>query len=491
MTNQLQAFLQQAYGKWGERNYLFEKKDNVFSPITFGTFIEQVNWLGAYLIRKGFKDQNIGIYGPNSVEWMIADIAVMCYVGCSVGLSKDWSYDNVVYAVKKCELSCLIYDERQAECVEKLRKEFPQVTFLSMQKDFFACLKEGEKLCDGLFSIEPKSDDVPAKVVFTSGTTSFPKAVLLSIRNVFSGWKSLRRRVPFGEQDRCYLFLPLNHTYGSIYNFIYSLVFGYEVYLAGSISDMAQEMMEVHPTIFSGVPIIYMRFYEAAKDSGIGLQTLFGGSMKYLFCGGAKLYPHVRDAYRAEGMYMMNAYALSETASSFSIDYPDDEDMESVGTVFEDITVKVLEPDAEGYGELAVTGDNIFLGYYKDEAATKAAFAADGYFLTGDIGCVRENRVYLRGRKDTQIALANGEKVSVAMLEGKVKAMHESVRSVKLYVRDGQLTADVYVDAKTAGAEAAEWDVFYGALLEKCNEGLPKYQRIAKWNVYDAARLLK
>ena len=487
MTNQLQAFLQQAYGKWGERNYLFEKKDNVFSPITFGTFIEQVNWLGAYLIRKGFKDQNIGIYGPNSVEWMIADIAVMCYVGCSVGLSKDWSYDNVVYAVKKCELSCLIYDERQAECVEKLRKEFPQVTFLSMQKDFFACLKEGEKLCDGLFSIEPKSDDVPAKVVFTSGTTSFPKAVLLSIRNVFSGWKSLRRRVPFGEQDRCYLFLPLNHTYGSIYNFIYSLVFGYEVYLAGSISDMAQEMMEVHPTIFSGVPIIYMRFYEAAKDSGIGLQTLFGGSMKYLFCGGAKLYPHVRDAYRAEGMYMMNAYALSETSSGFSIDYPNEEDMESVGTLFEDIEAVVFDPDEEGYGELAVKGDNVFKGYFHDDEATKAAFSEDGYFLTGDIGCIRDGKVYLKGRKDTRLTLPNGENVSAKMLEQRVCELHESVAAAKVYVRNDKLTVDIYVKDSELLQDKEMWE----KLVEGLNSKVSRYERIGMFNLYSSEKLLK
>ncbi len=487
MTNQLQSFLQQAYEKWGERDYLFEKKNDVFSPVTFASFIEQVNWLGTYLTRKGFQDQNIGIYGPNSVEWMIADIAIMCYVGCSVGLSKDWSYDNVVYAIKKCELSCLIYDERQVEFVEKLRKEFPQVTFISMQKDFAGCLKEGEKLCDGLFMIEPKSDDVPAKVVFTSGTTSFPKAVLLSIRNVFSGWRSLRRRVPFGAQDRCYLFLPLNHTYGSIYNFIYSLVFGYEVYLAGSISDMAQEMMEVHPTIFSGVPVIYMRFYEAAKDSGVGLQTLFGGRMKYLFCGGAKLDPHVRDAYRAEGMYMMNAYALSETSSAFSIDYPNEEDMESVGTLFEDIDAVVFDPDEEGYGELAVKGDNVFQGYFHDDEATKAAFSEDGYFLTGDIGCIRDGKVYLKGRKDTRLTLPNGENVSAKMLEQRVCGLHESVSAAKVYVRNDKLTVDIYVKDRELLNDQDMWE----KLVEELNSKVSRYERIGMFNLYSSEKLLK
>ena len=498
--NALENFLRRDYEQWADRPYLHEKKKGTERVLTFGEFIGQVNAFAAYLLQCGYAGKNIGIFSPNSLEWMVADIAVMNYVGVSAGFNKDWNYENMVYALQKCDIACLLYHEDFEEMVQRAQAEYPElqeVRFLCIQREFAACVEAGGQIFQnkygrsGGFGLQPRGEDVPAKIVFTSGTTSFPKAVLLSVKNVFAGWRSLGRRVPLGEQDVCYLFLPLNHTYGSIFNFIYSLVFGFQVYLAESIPNMAQEMMVIKPTVFSGVPVVYARFYEGAKAAGVSLQTLFGGRMKYLFCGGAKLDVPMRKAYQAEGMYMMNAYALSETASSFSIDYPDVEDMESVGTLFEDISVKVLDPDADGYGELAVKGDNIFLGYYKDEAATKAAFAEDGYFLTGDVGCIHEGRVYLRGRKDTQIALANGEKLSVAMVEGKLKALNESIRAVKFYVRDGQLTADVYVDAKTAGAEASEWERYYGGLVEQCNKELPKYQRISKWNVYDAARLLK
>ncbi|MCR5619664.1 MAG: long-chain fatty acid--CoA ligase, partial [Lachnospiraceae bacterium] len=97
MSNVLEQFLKDDYEKWGLRNYLNEKKGETFVPITYGAFIEDVNYLAAYLIEKGFAGKNIGIYGPNSIEWMISDISIMCYVGCGVGFNKDWSYDNVVY----------------------------------------------------------------------------------------------------------------------------------------------------------------------------------------------------------------------------------------------------------------------------------------------------------------------------------------------------------------------------------------------------------
>ncbi|MCR5460631.1 MAG: AMP-binding protein [Acetatifactor sp.] len=484
-TNQLECFLRKAYENWGDREYLFEKKEGKYVSVTFGEFAERVNWLAAYLLDKGFHGKNIGIYGPNSIEWMIADGSIMCYVGCSVGISKDWSYDHVQYGVKKCEISCLIYDERQGENIDKLKAEFPEITFLSVQKDFAECLRQGKEMTKELFALEAKDEDEPAKVVFTGGTTSFPKAVLLSVRNVFSGYKALGRRAPLTEEDVCYLFLPLNHTYGSIYNFLYSLVYGYQIYLTYSITDMAKEMMEIHPTVFSGVPLIFMRFYDASKAMGIGLGTLFGGRMKYLFCGGAKLDAQVRNAYKAEGMYMMNAYALSETSSGFSIDYPGEEDVESVGTLFEDVDAIVIDPDEEGYGELAIKGENVFKGYYGDEEATKAAFNEDGYFLTGDIGCIKNGKVYLRGRKDTRIALPNGENVSVREIEQRVKGLHEGVTAVKLYLHEGMLAADVFVNPISLADDAKLWD----SLMGKLNASVSRFERIGKYNIYGSDKL--
>ena len=139
------------------------------------------------------------------------------------------------------------------------------------------------------------------------------------------------------EEDSCYLFLPLHHTYGSIYNFMYSLVFGYSVYLAGSLQNMIAEMKIVRPTAFSGVPKTYTKILEASEKYGVSIPSLFGGRMKYLFSGGAILSPELRTIYKDAGLNIMNAYGLSETSSGFCLDYPDEEDMESAGTLMEDI----------------------------------------------------------------------------------------------------------------------------------------------------------
>ena len=475
--NTLDTFLGSAYDKWRDRNYLNQSGRTE----TFGSFAEKVNYLAACLLEKGFAGRNIGIFSPNSIEWMIADIAVMNYVGVSVGLSKDWKYDDLMYALKKCDVSCLFYSEVFADMMEGVREALPGVTFICMEKEFARCLSEGKAALGALFSLPVKTDEAPAKIVLTSGTTSFPKAVVLSLKNIFSGWRALQRRVPLGEDDVCYFFLPLNHTYGSIYNFIYSLIFGYQIHLAKSMKTIVQEMGAIRPTAFAGVPIVFMKFCEVADQYGVPVKQLLGGRIRHLFCGGANLYVDLRKRYLREGLYLINAYALSETASAFSIDYPGDSDLTSVGTLFEELDAKVIAPDESGYGELAVKGDNVFLGYYNDEQATRASFDSDGYFLTGDIGCIRDGHVYLRGRKDTVLVLPNGENIPANALATRIKQLDASIRSVKLYVRDNVLTADIYSAAPLA------WD----SLIGEFNLTLPRYERIQRFHIIDPSVLLK
>jgi long-subunit acyl-CoA synthetase (AMP-forming) len=147
----------------------------------------------------------------------------------------------------------------------------------------------------------------------------------------------------------------------------------------------------------------------------------------------------------------------------------------------------VIDPDEEGYGELAAKGDCIFLGYLKDEEATRAAFNEDGYFLTGDIGCIRNNKVYIKGRKDAKIVLPNGEKVLVKEIEGRVKSLNENIVTVKPYVRNNQLHVDIYVKDESLINNVKLWE----KLIGEFNNRATKYERIGSFEVKNSAGLLK
>ena len=292
-------------------------------------------------------------------------------------------------------------------------------------------LEEGKAACKELFALEPVDEDKPAKIVFTSGSTSFPKAVMLSIKN------------------------------------------------------MAQEMMMVHPTVFCAVPLVCVKFCEGAKAMNVPLKMLLGGRMRYLFIGGSCLPYDIRQAFIDQGINPMNAYALSETSSGFSIDYPDVTDMDSAGTLLEYVDAKVIDPDEDGIGELAIKGPNVFHGYLNDPEATARAFNEDGYFLTGDLGKIVGNMVYVKGRKDTMLVLLNGENVSSKRIADKVKEADPRIASVKAYIRDDLLTCDIFVKDKSF--IEGDWQ----AVIDKVNEDLSKYEKIRKFSVVDIGALLK
>lgn len=483
--NELEKFLRTDYKNRKDLEYLFEMRNGKYVGITFGEFIENVNYLASYFITHGYKGKNIGIYSPNSIAWMIADVAIMNYVGLSIGLSKDWIGDNLEYSINKCEIACLLFSKTLGEMVDEVREKHPDVKFICIEDEFDKMLEEGKASLANLFSFEPVDENKPSKIVFTSGSTSFPKGVMLSIKNIFASYEALAKRIHLDENDVCYLFLPLNHTYGSIYNFLYSLVFGYKVYLANDVKNMVHEMAIVKPTVYCAVPLIFMKFYEASCAHNVTINTLLGGKLKYLFCGGSSLPHDIRKVYMEQGLNIMNSYGLSETSSALAIDYPDVEDMDSSGTVLEYVDAKVINPDKDGVGELSIKGPNIFCGYYNDEESTKKVFDKDGYFLTGDLGKIVNNKVYVKGRMDSTIVLCNGENVSSKRIIDKVKEADSRIVSVRAYIRDSFLTCDIYVNGK----ENMEGD--WQAVIDKANKKLSKYEKIRKFSINDKSSFWK
>ena len=145
--NELEKFLRADYEKWKDRDYLHEMVDGKYVGITFGEFIEKVNYLGTYFVNNGYKGRNIGIYSPNSIAWMIADVAIMNYVGLSVGLAKDWMGDNLDYAIAKCEISCMLYSKAVEDRLEAVKAKYTDVEFICIEDDFDKMIEEGKAQC--------------------------------------------------------------------------------------------------------------------------------------------------------------------------------------------------------------------------------------------------------------------------------------------------------------------------------------------------------
>lgn len=557
------TLLRENYKKWKEEPFLYERKSQGYQPMSFGQVIETSISIAHGLIDLGLKGKNIAIFAENSAMWMCADLAVMSYVGISIGFSKEYGEEDLVRSIEKFEVDALFYSDAKNEIVDRILPQFPKLRTFNLDhlEELIAngCKIAAEK--DDLFdfstvenidNVKPnhvhtrvdqanpehtgvvqikieetraentevkqiqieqtkventgveqakieqtkaekpdfqntKHEDVYfqdenifkdcVKVVLTAGTTSMPKGVCLSEKNIFAGFESLSKRAPMDHNDICYLFLPLHHTYAGIYNFIYSLISGMKIYLSSGVAHIAEELQLVNPTVFCGVPVIFKNFYHYAASDHKILSKCFGNRIKYLFTGGAYLEEDIREFYHRSGLKLLSAYALSETSSSLAIDYQDTKNYVSCGRVFEDIEVKIEDADESGVGEILVKGDCVFLGYMNDEKATRESFDRDGFFKTGDLGFLdKENNIYLTGRKKKVLLSSHGENIYPDDIEQKLKAENDNINKIMIFLAEDELRAHFFIQKEDG--------FHYEELIENYNENVPNYRKIKGFEVF-------
>ena len=499
MKTNVQSLLKEAEKKWGERNYIWQKEEDVYTPRTFDETINDVLALAEALLALGLKDQKIIIYSENSYNWVISDLAIMGYVGVSVVVNKEWKLHDLSNITNFIDVGAIIYSNSKMETIVELQKKHPDILYISMQDDFPKMLHEGDELLakkSDKHDFEIKNPDSMSKIIFSSGTTATPKAAMLSQTNMFSGWGGLSKRVNLSETDRCYIFLPLNTTFAGIFNLLFSLLGGWSIYLNSDATTFISDLSIVKPTVVCVVPLVLEKIYDSANKPivkgliaisnillkvGVDLRLVFfkklhealGMQDNYLICGGSYFNPKIKKFYKDTGFIIMEGYALTETASVLSITYPDD-DLASVGTAYEDIEVKVVNPDEQGYGELVVKGDNVFLGYYNNEKATKAVLDEDGYFYTGNIGYINEHRkVYLKGRKTRVIITNNGLNVYPDEIE-ELLMQHDAINKAKVYEENNHLVAMLYV---------VDENIKLDQIVDEVNQLLPRYKRISSFDI--------
>lgn len=447
----IRNFIEENLVKFNNKEYLFEKIDGKYNGIKFNEFIEKSKKLASYLINNNLKDKNILLIGNNSINFMISDMAITVYTGVCINLSKDIKEDGIDNIIKSLDVSCVIYTNEQEEKISNINSNVFKVNVDKL--DF-------NKL-EVIDNYKEYNNEVCSKIFFSSGTTSKPKGVKLSLKNVFAGWESLQRRTKFNIDDVIYLFLPMHHTYANIYNFYYSLLSGLSIYLSSGLSNVISELREVNPTIFCGVPLIYEMIYKYVGDD---LKNAFGNKIKFLYCGGAPLNEDVSDIYKKNNLELLNAYALTETASSFAISYPNNNDSLSVGSIFEDLDVKIIN-EKNGIGEIVCKGDAVFLGYTID---VEDVFTEDGYFRTGDIGYIKDNKLYLTGRCKKVLLGSNGENIYVEEITSKLKELDNNINCVNVSLNDNKIEVVLYLEDKNV-TDVDKLISKYNGLVQKKN----------------------
>ena len=293
------------------------------------------------------------------------------------------------------------------------------------------------------FANEIDSPDL-AVIMFTSGTTNFPKGVMLSHANILSQQTALKQLWKPAPGMRFLSYLPWHHSFGGLFERFFAVYFGGCLALddgcGKDVDRLLHNFSEIRPHLFFSVPKVYQEIAARVQSSAAIERTFFHPELKFVFTAAAPLPLSASAVFREHGVPVVEGWGLTETSpcctlTGFSLERTPG----VVGKPIPGVEVALAED-----GEILVRGPNVMRGYFRNEAATQAVFTDDGWFRTGDIGEFGPEGVRIVSRKERMFKLSNGEKVFPAQIEERIHARCQFVKYAYVF-GSGQRTPHLLV----------------------------------------------
>ncbi len=425
------------------------------NTMLYKDYIDDVNALGTALISIGLKDKRIGVIGENRYEWQEAYLSITCGTGVVVPLDKSLTENELLSLIERSEIEAIFYTSKYTEVMERAQKEnIGKIKFfISMdleektgeiysQKELIKVGKDLLKNGARSFLDAPIDNDAMAIMLFTSGTTSQSKAVMLSHTNITTNIYDIASMFDIRKGDTLLSFLPLHHVLECTVGFLFVTSVGATVAFCEGIRHIAENLKEFECTAMIAVPVLFENMYKkvlqgidkkgktktvklAIKVSNFlrlfnidirkklfkDIHANFGGKLRLLIAGGAAFDKVAEKGFTDLGVDTFQGYGLSETSPVVAAENPTYHRLGSIGRTFPSLETKIVDPDECGIGELAVKGPTVMLGYYGNEEATNECMK-DGWFHTGDLAYIdKDGFIFITGRKKSVIVLKNGKNV--------------------------------------------------------------------------------
>ena len=516
----------------------------------YGMQVERCAW--AFLAQGGKPGDRIGILAHNSPEWLFADIGALSAGMASVPIYPTLIAEQVQHVVAHSEMAVLIVDSvKSRDKVRSIRKNCPQLRTLVVLEgepgagemswaDFCAAGDALKIKMPDAFAQARKSvaADKLATIVYTSGTTGLPKGVMLSHSNLLFEADEVTRFARLEPGYNCLSFLPLSHIAERLQGEMVAIAGAMTINFARSLETMREDLAEVRPQVLTCVPRLWEKMYEAIQatlqKASPRRQALFAWAVKtgaqawkrrvarqpvgvWLACqalladrlvaaklrqrlgldralllisGAAPLAPALQEFFAGLGLYILEAYGQTEcTGISHGTISADMMKPHTVGIAIPSTEVRIATD-----GEILIRGKHVFMGYFKDEAAT-AATLSDGWLLSGDVGTI-DNEGYLRitDRKKDIIVTAGGKNVAPQNIENILKAHAGISQVVVLGDKRKFLIALVTLDPETMQrllgrplqqppAKDSEARALVQKAIDQVNQGLSSYETVKRFDI--------
>ena len=423
--------------RFGPRPAVRFKRDGVYHDFRWDQYRADALAGAAALAAAGVAPgDRVGLVGENSLEWLLADMAILTAAAVNVPPHAPLTARQVHFQLDDAEVSWLFVSTRaQLAKVLQVRGQLPLVRGIVVLRPgaggplpdgvvtWDAFLHGGRRALSRVAAELARREDRLgpddlATIMYTSGTTGNPKGVMLTHGNLVSNTFASLEVEPPRPSDVRLSWLPYSHIYARTIDHYGSLASGVLLALAESADTVVQNLDEVRPALMASVPRLYEKVLTAVRtddpeETGRRLREVFGPRVDWLSSGGAPLPLSVARVYHAAGLLLLQGYGLTETSPVISFNSKRHHKLDTVGRPVPGVEVKIA-PD----GEVLTRGPHVMKGYWKDPAAT-AETIRDGWLHTGDLGALdADGFLQITGRKKELLVMSNGKKVVPSHLEG-------------------------------------------------------------------------
>ena len=494
----------------------------------------KIEKLHILLAESGIKPgDKVAVCGRNSSHWGVAFLAILTYGAVAVPILHEFKADNIHNIVNHSEARLLFVGDMIWEALNEA--EMPLLEGIILMTDFTLLVCRSKQLeyarehLNELFGKKfPRNfrrehvayrRDEPeelAVINYTSGTTSFSKGVMLPYRSLWSNTQFAFEVLPLKPGDRVVSMLPMAHMYGLAFEFLYEFASGCHVFFLTRMPSpkiIFQAFSEVKPHIVIAVPLIIEKIIK--KNVLPKLETLkmkmllkvpiindkikaavreqmikgFGGNFYEVIVGGAAFNQEVEKLLKSIDFPYTVGYGMTECGPIICYEDWKRFRMGSCGKAAPRMEVRIDSPDPQHIvGEILTRGDNVMLGYYKNEEATKQIFDADGWLHTGDLGVMdEEGNVTIKGRSKNLLLGPSGQNIYPEEIEEKLNNLPYVAESIVIQQNDNKLAALIYPDFDDAYAQGMSNKDIEAAMEENrvtLNSELPAYSQISRIKIY-------
>ena len=437
-----------------------------------------MNRFGTSLTRKLKLDEKarILIISETTYDWYVAYMTVLCGKGIAVPTDKELPDHELENVVKRAKADVIIYSDKKADSIKKIMENVPEVKyFVKMYSDegingknvgMKYLIDEGKTLVENGDDFYSKIEIIPDEfkiLLFTSGTTSNAKGVMLSSRNLAENINAVSAYVKLAPTDRFFSVLPLHHTYESTIGFLLPMAVGSSIAVCQGLKHIVPNLKETNPTAMLAVPLLIENLYRkinanikkskketlvnsmihvtnALKVVGVDIKHKvfaeiyenLGGKLKYIVSAAAPIDATIGKWLEDIGIIFLQGYGLTETAPISALTPEFMPKVGSAGKAVAKAELKIEGKNQNGEGEVLIKTPTLMIGYYEDDEATKEAIEViegERWFHSGDVGYIdNDGFLYITGRCKNVIVTQNGKNIypeEIELLLGQITEIKE------------------------------------------------------------------